>query len=71
VDPLGFKFDVEAVVAGGVAHRVDCDLLLAEGPSRDAVELGVGGIYRSQRCPRGCPRCAPPFVTMLGAELSP
>jgi len=36
VQPLGFRFDVDAVVVGGVAHRRGCGMLSVD-PPRDAV----------------------------------
>jgi hypothetical protein len=34
--PLGFKFDVDAVIVAGVAHRLDCSLLPADLPDEAA-----------------------------------
>jgi hypothetical protein len=66
--PLGFRFDVDAVLVGGVAHRQDCDRLqrpLAD----DAVSVSADGVHRAERCPRECPTCRPPFETMLSYQL--
>ena len=61
--PLGFRFDVDAVVISGVAHRRDCDQIKG-AVADDAVHLLAGGVHRAQRCPRECPRCQPPFETL-------
>ncbi len=66
--PLGFRFDVEAVLVGGVAHRKDCDRLPRALP-HDAVSVSPTGVYRAERCPRECPKCHPPFETMLSYQL--
>jgi hypothetical protein len=66
--PLGFRFDVDAVLVGGVAHRTDCDLLGCPLPD-DAVSVGAGGVHRAARCPRECRKCHPPFETMLSYQL--
>jgi hypothetical protein len=65
---LGFRFDVDAVLVGGVAHRKDCDRLQRPLPD-DAVSVRAGGVRRAERCPRECSKCRPPFETMLGYEL--
>ena len=65
---LGFRFDVDAVLVAGVAHRHDCDLLQRPLPD-DAVSQRAGGIHRAARCPRECPKCHPPFETMLSYQL--
>jgi hypothetical protein len=66
--PLGFRFDVDAVLVGGVAHRKDCDRLPRALP-HDAVSVSAGEAHRAQRCPRECPKCQPPFETMLTYQL--
>ncbi len=66
--PLGFRFDIDAVIVGGVAHRAGCGLLPLR-PSAATVAVVAGGVYRSERCPRACPRCHPPFETLLSYEL--
>jgi hypothetical protein len=66
--PLGFKFDVDAVLVGGVAHRKDCDRLPRALP-HDAVSVSAAGVHRAERCPRECPKCQPPFETMLSYQL--
>jgi hypothetical protein len=68
--PLGFRFDVDAVLLDEVAHRVDCPLVSA-AHSRDAVLIPAAGVYRSERCPRECSRCRPPFETLLSYQLQP
>jgi len=68
VVPLGFRFDVDAVIVGGVAHRSECDRLQRPLPD-DAVLIGAAGVHRTDRCPRECPKCRPPFETMLSYEL--
>jgi hypothetical protein len=45
VQPLGFRFDVDAVILGGVAHRADCRALPAR-LREDAVSLTAVGVYR-------------------------
>jgi hypothetical protein len=67
--PLGFRFDVDAIVLDGTAHRADCQLLPATLPA-DAVRLAACDTYRSERCPREC-GCAPPFETLLSYKLEP
>jgi len=66
--PLGFKFDVDAVILDTVAHRPSCALLPAMLPP-DATAVAASGVYRSERCPRECPHCRPPFLTLLSYEL--
>jgi hypothetical protein len=68
VPPLGFRFDVDAVIIGGVAHRSVCDRLNRPLPD-DAVSVRAGGVHRADRCPCECPQCRPPFETMLSYEL--
>ena len=68
--PLGFRFDADAVILGGVAHRRDCGQLPGELPG-DAVAVTGAGVYRSERCPRECPFCRPPFETLLSYQLGP
>lgn len=67
--PLGFSFEVDAVLLAGVAHRRDCRLLPSPLPA-DAIPIGPAGIYRSERCPRECPACRPPFETLLSYQLA-
>ena len=66
--PLGFKFDVDAVLVDGVAHRKDCDRLPRTLP-HDAVPVSAAGVHRAERCPRECPNCQPPFETMLSYQV--
>jgi hypothetical protein len=66
--PLGFRFEVDAVILGGVAHRADCHELPRDLP-RDAVGVSVDSVHRAERCPRECPRCHPPFETLLTHQL--
>jgi hypothetical protein len=66
--PLGFRFEVAAVILGGVAHRAGCHELPRDLPP-DAVGVSVGGVHRAERCPRECPRCHPPFETLLTHQL--
>jgi hypothetical protein len=66
--PLGFRFDVEAVLVGGVAHRKDCDRLSRPLPN-DEVSVRAAGVHRAARCPQECPDCRPPFETMLSFQL--
>ena len=68
--PLGFRFDCDAVILGGVAHRADCDALPRVLPL-DAVPVAAAGVYRSGRCPSECSRCRPPFETLLSFQLEP
>ncbi len=63
--PLGFRFDVDAVIVGGVAHRADCDELLAtcrrmRSRSRAAVSIGPSAARGSARAAdRRSRRCSP------------
>jgi hypothetical protein len=66
--PLGFEFDVDAVIVSGVAHRTQCKLLPPRLPPT-ATAIGASGVYRSERCPRECPGCRPPFETLLTYQL--
>jgi hypothetical protein len=66
--PLGFRFEVHAVLVDGVAHRSDCDRLERPLPE-DVVSVRAGGVRRAERCPRECAKCRPPFETMLSYEL--
>jgi hypothetical protein len=66
--PLGFRFDVDAVLVDGIAHREDCDRV-RHALSHDAVSVPAAGVYRAERCPRECPHCRPPFETMLSYQL--
>jgi len=66
--PLGFRFDVDAVLVGGVAHRGDCDRLPRPLPD-GAVSVCATVVVRAERCPRACPECRPPFETILGYQL--
>jgi hypothetical protein len=68
--PLGFRFDVDAVVVGVVAHRKECDRLQRPLPN-DAVSVRAAGVHRATRCPRECPDCRPPFETLLSHQLQP
>ncbi len=69
--PLGFRFAVDAVIVGGVAHRTDCQHL-ANDSADDAVHVVFAdGIHRAERCPRECPACRPPFDTLLTHQLEP
>jgi hypothetical protein len=40
--PLGFRFDVDAVIVDGVAHRTDCEWLPGELPP-DAILISASG----------------------------
>jgi hypothetical protein len=68
VQPLGFRFDVDAMIVDATAHRADCPLMPPTLPP-DAVRVSAGEVYRSQRCPREC-ACAPPFETLLSYQLA-
>ena len=68
VPPLGFRFDVDAVLVAGVAHRKDCDRVARELPY-DAVSIPAMGVHRAERCPRECAHCRPPFETLLSYQL--
>jgi hypothetical protein len=61
--PLGFRFDVDAVILDETAHTTACPLLPAVLPP-GAARLAEGETYWAQRCPREC-GCAPPFETVL------
>jgi hypothetical protein len=64
--PLGFRFDVDAVIVDGTAHRVSCPLLPAVLPA-GAKRLSAGQTHWEQRCPRES-ECAPPFETILSYQ---
>jgi hypothetical protein len=66
--PLGFRFEVDAVIVGGVAHRSDCDRVPRELP-HEAVSIPTAGVHRAERCPRECPICRPLFETLLTHQL--
>jgi hypothetical protein len=66
--PLGFRFDVDAVIVEGVAHRADCDRV-PRGLPNEAVSIPAAGVYRAEGCPRECPSCRPPFETLLTHQL--
>jgi hypothetical protein len=67
--PLGFRFDVDAVILEETAHTADCRLLPAVLPAT-AIRLTAGETYWAQRCPREC-GCAPPFDTLLSYKVEP
>jgi hypothetical protein len=67
--PLGFRFDVDAIVIAGVAHRSDCERV-AGVAGADADYVLAGGVHRAERCPRECPYCRPPFETLLTHQLN-
>ena len=62
--PLGFRFDVGAVLVDGLAHRRDSERLSDPRPER-ALSVSAAGIYVAERCPRACGRCRPGFETLL------
>ena len=66
--PLGFRFDVDSVIVAGVAHRADCDRV-PRRLSNEAISVPAAGVHRAERCPRECPRCQPPFETLLTHQL--
>ena len=66
--PLGFRFDVDAVIVAGIAHRADCDSV-TRGLPNDAISIPAAGIHRAEACPRECPSCRPPFETVLTYQL--
>ena len=66
--PLGSRFDIDAVLVAGVAHRTGCDCVPRELPDL-AVAIPAGGVHWAERCPRECPRCRPPFETLLSYQL--
>ncbi|MGZ4182947.1 MAG: hypothetical protein ACXVUL_19970 [Solirubrobacteraceae bacterium] len=66
--PLGFKFDVDAVLVHDMAHRSDCRRPARPSPL-DAVSIGAAGVHQAERCPRECPYCRPPFETLLSYQL--
>jgi hypothetical protein len=67
--PLGFRFDLDAVIVEGTAHRLTCPLLSAVFPP-GAKRLAAGETYWAQRCPREC-GCAPSFETLLSYKVDP
>ena len=68
--PLGFRFDVDAVLVDGVAHRSDCDYI-RRASAAEALHVSAGSVHRAHRCPRECPRCRPEFETVLTHQLDP
>ena len=66
--PLGFRFDVDTVLIGGVAHRSGCRTLPRSLPAA-AITIATGEVYRA--VPGECRTCQPPFETLLGYELEP
>jgi hypothetical protein len=66
--PLGFRFDVDAVLVDEVAHRRDCECLARPIPGQ-AVSIAAAGICLGERCPRACPRCRPGFETLLSYQF--
>jgi hypothetical protein len=66
--PLGFRFDVDAVIVGGVAHCADCPELPRDLPP-GAASVSAAGVHQADGCPRECPRCRPPFETLLTHQL--
>jgi hypothetical protein len=67
--PLGFRFDVDAIILEETAHTVACPLLPAVLPA-GVSRLAAGETYWAQRCPREC-GCAPPFETLLCYKVEP
>jgi hypothetical protein len=67
--PLGFRFDVDAVILDRTAHTVACPLLPPMLPP-GATRLAAGETYWAQGCPREC-GCAPPFETLLSYKGEP
>jgi hypothetical protein len=67
--PLGFRFDEDAVLLEGTAHRTDCPLLPVPLP-RHAARLSDSEVLRAQCCPREF-ACAPLFETLLSLQLEP
>ena len=65
---LGFRFDCDAVIRDGVAHRTYCPLVPAILPP-SAMIVPAGGVYRSEWRPRPC-TCAPPFETLLAHQVA-
>jgi hypothetical protein len=68
MNPLGFRFDVDAIIVSGTAHRAGCSLASHAHASTE-VEVASGGVYRTDRCPWECPHCRPPFETMLSYQF--
>ncbi|MGO9955253.1 MAG: hypothetical protein ACLP50_04645 [Solirubrobacteraceae bacterium] len=66
---LAFRFDQEAVILDGWAHRQSCPRLPAPIPER-AQLVPAGGVVLRERCPRECPCCAPGFLTLLGHQAA-
>jgi hypothetical protein len=66
--PLGFRFDVDAVVVGGVAHRSNCRHV-ADATAQDVIHLFTGRVHLAEGCPRESPTCRPPFETLLTHQL--
>jgi hypothetical protein len=67
--PLGFQFDVDAVVLDGTADTTACPRLSPMLPS-GATTPAAGETYWVQCCPRECSR-TPPFQTLLSYKGEP
>jgi hypothetical protein len=67
--PLGFRFDVNAVILEETAHTAACRLLPAALPV-GPIRLTARETYWAQRCAREC-GCAPPFETLLSYKIEP
>lgn len=67
VETLAFRFEHDAVVLDGWAHRATCWRLRVPLPEHARL-VCAGGSVRSDSCPLECPACAPAFVTLLGHQ---
>jgi hypothetical protein len=66
LQPLGFRFDVDAVIIDGAAHKPDCPLIPSASPA-SVVRTAAGEVYHAQRA-HEC-ECAPWFETLLSYQL--
>lgn len=67
MDPLGFRFDEDAVLVGEVAHTATCPLI-AETAASELLPYPAGSALWAQKCPRVCGRCQPRFLTLLNYQ---
>jgi hypothetical protein len=67
--PLGFRFDVDAVILDGTAHVIACPLVPPVLPPR-ATRLAAGETHWARRCASEC-GCAPAFETLLSYMVQP
>jgi hypothetical protein len=66
--PLGFRFDVDAVIIDGTAHGGLPTASTGAPGERDPAD--AGDTYWARCCPRDC-GCAPLFETLLSYTREP